>query len=47
MVKILFQFNNPYINLHNFSMRVLPNIYEKFGVIEIMKTSPVFEINGI
>jgi hypothetical protein len=36
-----------YINLHNFSLRVLSNIQEKFGVIEIMKTSPVFEINGI
>jgi hypothetical protein len=46
-VKILFEFNNRYHNLYNLSMRVLSNILEKFGVIEIMKTSPVFEINGI
>jgi hypothetical protein len=41
-VNISFQFNN-----RNFSLRVLSNIEEEFGVIEIMKTSPLFEINGI
>jgi hypothetical protein len=29
-----------------FSLRVLSNIYTKFGITEIMKTSPVFEVNG-
>jgi hypothetical protein len=46
-VNISFEFNDRYINLHNFSVRILSNILEKFGVIEIMKISPVFEINGI
>jgi hypothetical protein len=46
-VKISIQFNKPYINLHNFSLTVLSNILEQFSFIEIMKTSPVFKINGI
>jgi hypothetical protein len=40
-VNISLYFNNRYINLHNFSLRVLSNIKEKFAIIEIMKTSPV------
>jgi FKBP-type peptidyl-prolyl cis-trans isomerase (trigger factor) len=40
-VNISFQFNNRYINLHNFSLRVLSNVKERFGIMEIIKTSPV------
>jgi hypothetical protein len=40
-VNISFQFNKRYINLHNFSLRVLSNVKERFSIMEIIKTSPV------